>query len=59
MPDWPALLFVGAIMAPEAPKFAGDFLTCCGDDLGPRGEKAACRFEYGVVADAPGVGAAY
>lgn len=46
-------------MVPEAYKVAGDFLTCCGDDLGPRGEKATCRFEYGVEADAPGVAAAY
>lgn len=36
---------------------AGDFLNCCGDDLGPWGEKAG-RFEYGVEADAPGVAAA-
>lgn len=28
---------------------AGDFLTCCGDDRGPRGEKAACAgLEKGV-----------
>lgn len=28
---------------------AGDFLTCCGDDLGFRGEKAVCAaFEKGV-----------
>lgn len=57
-PDWPALLFVDAIIVAEL-TVAGDFLTCCGDDLGPSGEKAACRFEYGVEADAPGVAAAY
>ena len=27
---------------------AGDFLTCWGDDRGPRGEKAACVREKGV-----------
>jgi len=35
---------------------AGDFLTCCGEDLGPRGEKAACAAEKGV--DTGGVAAA-
>lgn len=58
-PDCPALLLVGAIMAAAAPAFAGDFLTCWGEDFGPWGEKAACRFEKGVEADAPGVAAAY
>jgi hypothetical protein len=33
-----------------------DFLTCCGDDLGPSGEKAAWPTEKGV--ETPGVGAA-
>jgi hypothetical protein len=27
---------------------AGDFLTCCGDDRGPCGEKTACVIEKGV-----------
>jgi hypothetical protein len=27
---------------------AGDFLTCCGDDRGPWGEKAAWATEKGV-----------
>lgn len=36
---------------------AGDFLTCCGDDLGPFGENAVCAaFEKGV--ETGGVGAA-
>lgn len=58
-PGWPALLFVGAIMAAAAPAFAGDFLTCWGEDFGPWGEKAAYKFEKGVEADAPGVAPAY
>jgi hypothetical protein len=33
-----------------------DFLTCCGDDLGPSGEKAAWPTEKGV--ETAGVGAA-
>lgn len=36
---------------------AGDLLTCCGDERGPWGEKAACAAENGVetggVAAAP------
>lgn len=36
---------------------AGDFLNCCGEERGPRGEKAACAgFEKGV--DTGGVAAA-
>lgn len=43
VPCW--LLLVDIIMALAA--LAGDFLICCGEDLGPPpcGEKAAWRFE--------------
>lgn len=46
LPGWPLLLLFTAIMAAAGPTFAGDFLICCGDDLGPWGEKAAWRFEF-------------
>ncbi len=43
---------------PRVALVAGDFLTCCGDDRGPWGEKAACAAENGVetggVPTAPG-----
>lgn len=36
-------------------EFAGDFLNCCGDDLGPWGEKAACAWETEKGVDTGGV----
>lgn len=41
---------------PMLPMVTGDFLTCCGDERGPRGEKTAWETEKGV--EAAGVGAA-
>lgn len=43
---------------PECPSrfdVAGDLLNCCGDDLGPRGEKAACACEAEKGVDTGGV----
>ena len=38
-------------------EFAGDFLYCCGDDLGPRGENAACACDTENGVETGGVAA--